>query len=149
MNQRFSALVYRSGAWLCLEVPFDVQTVFGSRGRFPIKGTINGFEFRSSLFSMGNGRHMMLVNKTMQKAANIHEGDTVQMEIDRDLQPRKMDISDDLLAAIKSDPKIKAIFDKMPYSHQKEYIDYLYDAKKPETRLRRVAKILQALHEKA
>ena len=91
---------------------------------------------------------MMLVNKTVQVEANIHEGDNVVIEIEHDLQPRKLKIPQNFLSALKTDPKIKDFFDKIPYSHQKEYIDYLNNAKKPETRLRRIAKILQTLREK-
>lgn len=148
MTQKFSALVYRSGGWLCLDIPVDIYTLYGVRGRMAVAGTINGYPFRSSVFPTGNGGHMMLVNKTMQREGNIHEGDTIPLEIDRDLKPRQLEIPNVLGDALKSDPKIKAIFDKMPYSHQKEYVDYLVDAKNPETRLRRLEKILKELQGK-
>lgn len=146
--QKFNAKVYRSGGWLCIDIPVDIQAVYGVRGRMPVAGTINGFSFRSSVFPTGDGKHMMLVNKTMQAKGNIHEGDPVPLEIDRDTAPRKNEVPEDLEKGLKSNPKIKAFFDTMPYSHQKAYINFLVEVKRPETRTRRIEKILKELQDK-
>lgn len=70
-----------SVAWL--NAPFDVAQVFGTRARVPVRGTINGFPFRSSLMPMG-GCHGMAVNKTMRKGAGVEAGDVVSVVLERD-----------------------------------------------------------------
>ena len=68
-----------------LKPPFDVVEIFHRKGRVPVKGTINGFPFRSSLMNMGEG-HMMVVNTQLRAGAKCRAGDTVTvlMEIDED-----------------------------------------------------------------
>src|SRR5581483_10407001 len=67
--------------------PFDVEEVFGTRGRVPVKGTINNVPFRSSLMNMGQG-HMMVVNRQLREAAKCKAGDTVNVAMERDTQKR-------------------------------------------------------------
>src|SRR3954471_2810232 len=71
--------------------PFDVPTIFGTKARVPIRGTINTFPFRSSFCNMGSG-HFFVVNKEMRAGANCKAGDTVDVVVERDREERVVEV---------------------------------------------------------
>ncbi len=135
------------GRWTCFTVPFNVEKVFGSKARVSVKGTINGFAYRSSIFPMGDGSHMMMVNKAMQQGAVVRAGDTVKIIMEPDTAPRVVTVPAELKKALAKNKAAKGVFEKFSYSHQREIVGYIDEAKKPETRARRVEKTLQMLLE--
>jgi hypothetical protein len=135
------------GAWTYLLAPFRVEEVFGSKARVAVKGTINGFAFRSSLSPMGDGTHALMVNKAMKAGANAAAGDTVHLVLEKDDAPRTVIIPQDLQRALAKDKAAKGHFAKLAYSHQKEYVDWIESAKKEETRQRRIEKAVTLLAE--
>jgi hypothetical protein len=151
MPKRFKAkLTGRgpNGAWTFLPIPFDVEAVFGSKARLAVAGTLNGFAFRNSLLPNGDGTHSMPVNKELQTGANAKAGDTVAVVMDLDDAPRTVSVPEDLQAALDNAEPLKETFSKLSYSHQKEFVDWIVEAKKPETRARRVEKALEMLAKK-
>jgi hypothetical protein len=126
-----------------ITIPFDVKEVFGSK-RVPVRGSINGASFRSTVFSMG-GCYMMPVNKQMRDAANARAGDMITVEMERDTEPRVMEPTEDLAKALDENPKAKESWEKLSYTHKKEFVLVLEEAKKPETRARRLEKIIEEL----
>src|SRR5882762_744628 len=76
-----------AGVVAAITPPVDVPKLFGTRGRVPVRGTINGFPFRSSLMPMG-GCHMMPVNKALCQGAGVRPGDTVEVHMERDEEER-------------------------------------------------------------
>lgn len=127
-----------------LKPPFDVVEVFQRKGRVPVKGTINGFPFRSSLMNMGDG-HMMAVNAEMRAGGNCKGGDTVDVIMELDEGERKVDVPAPLKKIIASDPRTKAAWSKLSFTHQKEWVRAVEDAKRPETREKRIADMMDAL----
>jgi hypothetical protein len=125
-------------AWTVFRVPFSVEKVFGTRARVPIKGTINGFPFRSSLFPMGDGQHFMMVNKEMWEGAKIREGRTVQVVMQEDAGVRTVRLPRDLKTALLRNRTARLHFQDLSYTHKKEYVVWIESAKRPETRARRV-----------
>ncbi len=124
--------------------PFDVPTVFGTKARVPVKGTINGFPFRSSLMNMGDG-HMMAVNVTLRKNAKCQAGDRVTVVMERDEAERKVEVPAYLNKLIASDPAAQVFWDKLSFTHQKEYVREIEEAKRPETKEKRIAAMMDAL----
>lgn len=146
MKTTFTTQLRASGeseARTLLEVPFDVAQVFGSKGRVAVKGTINGFAFRTSIFPQGDGTHCLLVNRAMQAGAKAQAGDIVEVVIEPDTAPRQVEVPSDLKRALANNPRAKAAFEKLPYSHRKEYVDWITEAKKPETRAARIDKTVK------
>jgi len=127
-----------------LRPPFDVVEVFGCKGRVPVKGTINGFPFRSSLMNMGEG-HMMAVNAEMRAGARCKAGDTVSVVMELDEEKRVVEIPLYLKKIINADARAKETWDRLSFTYQKEYVREIDDAKKPETRERRIAKMMDTL----
>lgn len=135
------------GAWSCIQIPFDVPAALGSKSRIPVKGTVNGFPFRSSVFPTGDGNFFLMVNKTMQQGARVHLGERVQVVLERDNEPRVIAIPKELAEELNRNAEAKAAFQRLPYSHQKEYVDWITEAKQVETRRRRIEKALAMLTE--
>src|SRR5579863_8636512 len=127
-----------------LKPPFDVFEVFQLKGRVPVKGTINGFPFRSSLMNMGEG-HMMVVNAQLRAGARCKGGDTVDVVMELDEDKRNVKIPAYLKKIINSDAKAKEFWPKLSFTHQKEYVREIEGAKRPETREKRIAAMMHAL----
>jgi hypothetical protein len=131
-----------SVAWL--NAPFDVEKVFATRARVPVRGTINGFPFRSSLMPMG-GCHGMAVNKTMRDGAGVQAGDTVTVVMERDQAERVVEVPSLLKKELSKSKIAQANWQKLSYTNQKEIALAIGGAKQDETRVRRLAKAMDAL----
>ena len=124
--------------------PFDVQEVFGTRARVPVRGTINGVPYRSSIMNMGDG-HMMVVNRELREAAKVKAGDTVEIVMERDTEQRTVELPPDFKKALAAAPMASAFFDKLSYTHRKEYVRWITSAKRGETRNSRLEKAIPML----
>jgi Domain of unknown function (DUF1905)/Bacteriocin-protection, YdeI or OmpD-Associated len=125
-------------AWSVFRIPFSVEEVFGTRDRVSVKGTINGFPFRSSLFPMGDGQHFMMVNQQMWEGAKIKEGRAVEVALQLDPDIRTLEMPHDLKTALARNKTARHLFEKLAYSRKKEYIRWIEAARRPETRIRRL-----------
>ncbi len=137
-------LVGRGGAE-AFTVPFSVEEVFGRKARLPVRGTINGFPYRSSVFPMGDGKHYMVVNKGMREGAGVQAGDTVKVTMEVDTAPRIVTVSAYFKKALAKHKNAKAAFEKLSYTHKKEWVEWIEEAKKAETRSRRIEKAVATL----
>ena len=126
-------------------VPFDAEKVFGTRARVPVSGTINGHPFRSSIFPTGQGTHYMVVNRETREGAKVKAGDTVSFVMERDEEPRVVTPPPELARALRANKTAKAAWDKLSYTHQKEHARAVEEAKRPETRARRVERAIAEL----
>ncbi|MDT7809218.1 MAG: hypothetical protein QOJ70_3031 [Acidobacteriota bacterium] len=139
------ALESEEGSEVCgFSVPFDVEKTFGTRGRVPVRGTLNGFPFRTSLFPMG-GCHMMVVNRHLRAGAGVKGGDTASVVIERDTEPRVITPPADFARALKANKEAQATWDKLSYTHQREHVEHVEEAKRPETRQRRIERSILLL----
>jgi bifunctional DNA-binding transcriptional regulator/antitoxin component of YhaV-PrlF toxin-antitoxin module len=118
-------------------VPLDVPAVFG-RARPPVRGTVNGAPFRSTITKYGGDDYYLVVNREVREAAGVAAGETVEIEVELDTKPRIVRLPKDLAAAL--DDEARASFDAMSYTHRKEYVDWIKEAKREDTRRRRIAK---------
>jgi hypothetical protein len=133
------------GAWTHILIPFNAEEAFGRRGLIPVAGTINGHAFRSSLMPEGEGRHYLAANKTMLAGASAVAGETVHLVLALDTAERIVEPPAELAAALKSHPQAKAAFERLSYSHRKEYADWVAGGKKPETRESRAQKAVEMI----
>jgi hypothetical protein len=124
--------------------PFDVQEVFGTRARVPVRGTLNGVAYRSSLMPMG-GCHMMVVNREMRKGAGVKAGDTVKVIMERDEGERTVEIPALLAKELKKNKTAAANWGNYSYTHRKEMARSITEVKQEETRTRRLAKVIDVL----
>ena len=146
-TKRFRVLLekHESSEATGIKIPFDVEKVFGTRARVPVRGTINGFPFRSSIFPMGDGHHYMAVNKETRAGAGARGGEIVSVRMERDEEPRTITPPPDFARALRANREARAMWDKLSYTHQKEHAKALAEAKRPETRARRIEKAIAQL----
>jgi hypothetical protein len=133
------------GAWTVLRVPFDVLKEFGGKARVSVRGTINDFAYRSSIFPNGKGPHFMMVNKAMRAGAKVNQGQTVRVTMEVDDAPRIVSVPADLKKALKAHTTAKKFFDGLAPSCKKEYVEWIVQAKRDPTRKGRVAKAMAML----
>src|SRR5215212_7509318 len=145
--KRFRAVVRRKeGGDVCsIDIPFDVEKTFGSRGRVPVRGTLNGAPYRSSVFRMGGDCHFMVVNRQLRAASGVKGGETVPVTMERDDAPRVIEPPADFARALKGNKDARATWGKLSYTHQREHVQSIEEARKPETRQRRIEKSVQLL----
>jgi uncharacterized protein YdeI (YjbR/CyaY-like superfamily) len=128
--------------WRIVDVPFDVKKAFGAAGRVPVKGTVNDFAFRTSLFPRKDGKHFLLLNKKMQKAADAGNiGDAVNVEIDIDKEKRTVAIPPLLKKALSEEEGLLQFFNKLPYSYKKWMSDSVLEPKSEASQRNRAEKI--------
>jgi hypothetical protein len=147
-KQTFKAVILDAGGGgAFVEVPFDVEAVFGSK-RPKIRAMIEGVAYRGSLVRMGGERHMLLVLKGIRQQIGKSIGDEVQVTVAADEEPRVVQLPADLAKELKKDKSLQAVFSRLAYSHQREYVRWIESAKRSETRAGRVAKTLDQLRKK-
>lgn len=150
MAKRFRAELIKdeNSTATAIEIPFDVQQVFGTRARVPVRGTINGFPYRTSIMPMG-GKHWMVINRQLREGAKAKAGDRISVVMERDDQPRTVETPADFARALKTSRAAQAAWDKSSYTHRKEYVQAIEEAKRPETRARRIEKAISELTAKS
>ena len=143
---RFQAKIEgkEAGVVAAITPPVDVIEYFGTRARVPIRGTINGFPFRSSLMPCGNAR-MMPVNKALCRGAGVKPGDIVDVLMERDEQERTVEAPAELKKELAKSKKATERWDGLAFTHKKEMANSIRDAKQEETKKRRLAKVMQVL----
>jgi hypothetical protein len=117
-------------------VPVDFQATFG-RHRPPVRVTIRGHTFRTTPARYGTEYYIVVNRANRAAAGDLDHGDRVKIRIELDTEPRVVTPPPELAASLAGSPQAKAIFRKLSYSHQKAYADWVAEAKRPETRLRR------------
>lgn len=143
-EQRFRAVIRegaRGGAYV--EIPFDVEQVYG-RKRVPVRATIDGAAYRGSVARMG-GAYILGVLKDLRRQIGRDIGDEVDVVLTEDTEERTVDVPTDLAAALAGDSAARDRFDKLSYTHQREYVQWITEAKRESTRQTRVTKTLEML----
>lgn len=121
-----------------ITVPEDVLAALGGGRRPAVAVTINGHTFRTTIGSMG-GVAKIPVSAAVRAAAGVSAGDVLAVEVAADTAPREVAVPGDLTAALAGDQAAAGFFAGLPYSHKNAYITWIEEAKKPETRAKRVA----------
>ena len=131
----------QGGAYV--EVPATVIVELGGGKRIPVRATFDGIDYRGSIASMG-GCMALGILKGIRTELGKGEGDAVTVTVERDTAERTVDVPDDFAKALAAEGLTQA-FDKLAYSHRREHVNAINDAKKPETRQRRIDKALKML----
>jgi hypothetical protein len=144
-SRTFSVEIYRDGPMCFIPVPFDARELFG-KVRVPVRVTLNGHSYRSTIASMGNGPCIPL-RKINRESAGVDGGQVVKVKIELDTEPRTVVVPPDLKKSLARSARARKAWEALSYSHRKEHVDALLSAKKTETRARRLASTLAALME--
>ena len=129
-----------------IEVPASVVAALGAGQRPPVLVTLGSYTYRTTVARMG-GRFLVGVNASHREAAGVAAGDVLDVEIVHDTGPREVTVPDDLAAALTADNAAVTTFESLSYTHRKEWVRWVEEAKKPETRATRVTKTVESLRE--
>jgi hypothetical protein len=144
---KFHASIELSGKTATgIRVPAEVVAHLGSSKRPPVRITINGHTYRSTVATMG-GVYMLPISEENRKLTHVSAGDEVEVEIEADTQPREVSVPPDFLEALDRDPDARRFFDGMSYSNKQRVVLSIEGAKTAETRQRRIAKAVGTLRE--
>jgi hypothetical protein len=144
--ERFTAILGgEDGERPVVEVPFDVKERFG-RARAHVRGTVEGVDFRTTVAVYG-GRYYLGFNEELRERAGIAIGEEVEVALELDREPRTAEVPTPLAAALDEDSKAKAAFEGLSYTHRNEYARWIAEAKREETRERRVEKAVAMLRD--
>ncbi len=125
-------------------VPPEVVDGLGSSRKPAVRVTINGYSYPSTIATMG-GRFLIPVSAEVRAGAGVQAGDVVDIDVELDTAPRTVDVPADLAKALKAAPAAKKAFDALSYSNQRRHVLSVDGAKTPETRERRIAKVVAEL----
>jgi hypothetical protein len=144
---RFESIIRLTGKTACgIPVPEDVVTGLGSSRRPPVRVSINGYTYRSTVAHMG-GEYLVGVSAENREAAGVKAGDDVVVDIELDTEPRVLTVPPDLADALGRDARARAFFDSLSYSNKQRFVLPIEEAKTSETRQRRIAKTVSALRD--
>jgi len=141
----FTAVIQNAGGGgAFVEVPFNVEEAFGAK-KPKVKALIEGVPYRGLLVRMGSEYHLLIILKGIREQIGKTFGDEIQVTVEPDLEERVIEIPKDLMKELKKDKEAKAFFDKLSYTHRKEYVNWVTEAKKEETRQNRIIKTIEML----
>jgi hypothetical protein len=127
-----------------IPIPDEVIEALGSSKRPPVAVTINGHTYRTTAVRMG-GRFLVPLSAENREAAGVAAGEDITVDLEADTAPREVTLPDDLAAAM--DDEARAAYDGLSYTHRKEWVRWVEEAKKPETRTTRIEKTVTGLRE--
>lgn len=124
----------------------DAQVAAVGEGakRFPVVATVNGYTWRTSVTRM-RGEFLLGLNREVREGAGVQAGDDVEVTVELDAAPREVEVPAALAAALAADPQASASFERMAFTHRKEYARWIAEAKAEETRQRRAQQALEMI----
>jgi hypothetical protein len=142
----FKTTLWREGNLCAIRVPFDPKAVFG-KTRAPVKVTLNGYTYRSTIAAMG-GEFLIPLRKSHREAAGLKGTETLQVRLELDTDTRQVTPPADLIKALRATRGAMDAWKALSFTHQREHVEAIEEAKKPETRVRRIEKAVAELNRK-
>jgi len=140
----FEATVTQDGEAIFILVPPEVVAALGQGKRPPVVVTLNGHTHRSTIAVYG-GQSYLPLRREIREAAGASPGQKVRVTLALDDQPRTVEVPDDLARELERDPGAQSAFARLSFTHQKEYVAWIQEAKRPETRQRRITEVVNRL----
>jgi uncharacterized protein YdeI (YjbR/CyaY-like superfamily) len=147
-TRSFQAMLERFNSplrWVIIRIPLDVAKTWGTGGRLKVKGEINGFPFRTSLFPSRNGGHIMIVNKHMRAGAQAAPGMVARFTLQPATKERTVSTPAELKRACGNDRALLRWYGRLNYSTRKEIAAWITDVNSTEARARRADLIAERL----
>ena len=144
-KQTFKAVIQNAGGGgAFVDIPLDVEKVFGAK-KPKVRAVIEGVPYRGILSRMGGDQHILIILKGIREQIGKTFGDEISITIEPDTEPRLIEIPKDLAKELRKEKEAKAFFDKLSYTHRREYVNWINEAKKEETRQNRIVKTIEML----
>jgi len=140
-SKTFRTTIVRDGSVCFIPLTFDPKVVFG-KVRAPVKVTLNGYTYRSTIAAMG-GPPCVPLRTSNREAAGLEGGETLDVRLELDSEKRTVTLPADLMGALKASPAALDRWRALSYTHQREHVEAIENAKKPETRARRIREAIR------
>ena len=145
---KFQAIIQPGeGGGACVLFPYDTQQEFAAKGSIPVQATFDGVPYKGSLMACGGPHHMLGILKAIRKQTGKDIGDPIEVELWRDDQPRTVDVPAHFQSLL-SQQGLQPFFDSLSYTHRKEYIRWIAEAKTETTKFKRLAKAIEMLKQR-
>jgi hypothetical protein len=144
-SKTFRATIVREGSICYVPLNFDPKAVFG-KVRAPVKVTLNGYTYRSTIAAMG-GPPCIPLRKSNREAAGLEGGETIDVRLELDTDARVITPPADFAEALEAMPPAWERWQALSYSHRREHVEAIEQAKAPETRARRISRAVQAIRQ--
>ena len=141
---KFSTTMSQMGNNTGIEVPADVVAALDKGKRPPVVVNVNGYEYRSTIAPMG-GKYLLPFSAARRQESGIQGGDAIDVELTVDATPRTVEVPDDLRSALDASPTATTAWEKLSYTQKKEHARSVREAKKADTRTRRIAAVIAKL----
>jgi uncharacterized protein YdeI (YjbR/CyaY-like superfamily) len=148
LSKSFQATLERTDSplkWVMVYIPFDAGKLWGKRGQLKVKGEINDFAFRTSLFPDGKGRHRLLVNKEMQRGAKTAPGMSAQFRLEPDDVERVITVPAELNRFLSEEKSLRRWFNELNHSTRTEICKWIVQAGSRSVRVRRAERMAERL----
>jgi hypothetical protein len=142
-EKRFKATIVRDGTACFIPLPFDPKEAFG-KTRAPVKVTLNGYTYRSTIAAMG-GPACVVLRKSHREAAGLDGTETLDVRLELDTEKREITPPADLAKALQAAPSVWSAWNALSYTHQREHVEAIEEAKRADTRARRIQRAVEAL----
>ena len=144
-KQSFTAVIQNAGGGgAFVEVPFDVEKEFGSK-KPKVKAMIEGVRYRGLLVRMGMESHLLIILKSIREQIGKTFGDEVRITVELDTEERVIEVPAELKKLFRTEKEAKTAFEKLSYTHRREYVMWINEAKRDETRQNRIVKTIEML----
>jgi len=127
--------------------PYDTGKEFATQGNVPVKAAFNGVPYAGSLIKYGHPLHMLVVLNAIREKTGKGPGDTIEVVVWRDEEVRTLEVPAQFEKLMKKQGLLP-FFEKLSYTHRKEYCRWITEAKKEETRAKRLDKAIEMLKKK-
>lgn len=142
----FSApIIDPGGGGAYIEFPFDTEELFGTKGRIPVKVHFDGQPYHGTMLRYGTEKHIIIIVKKIREAIKKQSPEIVNVKVELDDKTREIAVPDDVQKSLEKNQGALETFNKLSYTHQKEYINWILEAKREETRQNRIEKMIQKL----
>jgi hypothetical protein len=143
ISKVFKTTIVRNGSACFIPLTFDPKSLF-AKVRAPVRVTLNGYTYRSTIAAMG-GPPCIPLRKSHREAAGLEGGETIEVRIELDTEKREIEPPADLQRALEATPSAWDRWQRLSYTHQREHVEAVEEAKKPETRARRIQQAVRIL----
>jgi hypothetical protein len=144
---KYKAVIRQNGKTATgIPVPPEIVEALGAGKKPPVRVTVNGYTYRTSIATV-SGEYMMSLSAENRAAAGVKGGDAVEVTVEVDTQPREVELPPDFAAALEADAEAKRFFEGLSYSNKRRFVLPIQDAKSAETRQRRIEKTIVSLRE--
>jgi uncharacterized protein YdeI (YjbR/CyaY-like superfamily) len=147
-QKKFRGILQPDGTalkWVIVKVPFDPAKAWPTRNRLRVKGTINGFPFRTSLFGSAKDGYVVLVNKQMQKGARVSVGGLAEIVLEPDLEEREVIVPAELAKLLRQDRTLRKFYEQLNESARRDVGRFVLTAKDVEGRTKRAEQLAERM----